>query len=169
MHTFAHTHKRILNSCYLYPIHAGLHLQLLYSFPGLGDAGCAVVGDTVLHGAPVTPSRSTKGGHTESVNITLNPEAAAAPLAMSLTPLEQAILCHNPFFLFKEPILSEGICFTAAKLHFIWRKKGLMGAAGQCHFSVSVHAWSVFFSPLREFLLFFTSAGWERSYKRREH
>lgn len=103
MHTFAHTHKRILNSCYLYPIHAGLHLQLLYSFPGLGDAGCAVVGDTVLHGAPVTPSRSTKGGHTESVNITLNPEAAAAPLAMSLTPLEQAILCHNLFFYLKNP------------------------------------------------------------------
>lgn len=46
---------------YLYPIHAGLHLQLLHSFPGLGDAGRAVVGDTVLHGAPVTPNTGTKG------------------------------------------------------------------------------------------------------------
>lgn len=47
---------------YLYPIHAGLHLQLLHSFPGLGDAGRAVVCDTVLHGAPVTPNAGTKGG-----------------------------------------------------------------------------------------------------------
>ncbi len=46
---------------YLYPIHAGLHLQLLHRFPGLGDAGRAVVGDTVLHGAPVMPNTSTKG------------------------------------------------------------------------------------------------------------
>lgn len=38
---------------HLYSVHAGLHLQLLHSLPGLGDAGRAVVGDAVLHGAPV--------------------------------------------------------------------------------------------------------------------
>lgn len=38
---------------HLYSVHAGFHFQLLHSLPGLGDAGCAVVGDAVLHGAPV--------------------------------------------------------------------------------------------------------------------
>lgn len=38
---------------HLYSVHAGLHFQLLHSLPGLGDAGRAVVGNAVLHGAPV--------------------------------------------------------------------------------------------------------------------
>ena len=38
---------------HLYSVHAGLHFELLHSLPGLGDAGRAVVGDAVLHGAPV--------------------------------------------------------------------------------------------------------------------
>lgn len=62
MEIFAYGYTgEIKSSPYLYPIHAGLHLQLLHSFPGLGDAGCAVVGDTVFHDAPVMPNRDTKG------------------------------------------------------------------------------------------------------------
>lgn len=74
---------------YLYPIHAGLHLQLLHSFPGLGDAGRAVVGDAVLHGAPVTPNRC-KGGGRDSVNVTLNQH----PPGDSSTLMEQ-LLYYN--------------------------------------------------------------------------
>lgn len=73
---------------YLYPIHAGLHLQLLHSFPGLGDAGRAVVGDAVLHGAPVTPNRCKGGG--DSVNVTLNQH----PPGDSSTLMEQ-LLYYN--------------------------------------------------------------------------
>lgn len=36
---------------HLYPVHARFHLELLHGFPGLGDAGRAVVGDGVLHGS----------------------------------------------------------------------------------------------------------------------
>ena len=38
---------------HLYSVHAGFHFELLHSLPGLGDAGRVVVGDAVLHGAPV--------------------------------------------------------------------------------------------------------------------
>ena len=48
---------------YLYPVHASLHLQLLHCFPGLGDAGCAVVGDAVLHGTPVGVKGGRRGAH----------------------------------------------------------------------------------------------------------
>lgn len=33
----------------LHPVHAGLHLQLLHGFPGLGDAGGTVVRHAFLH------------------------------------------------------------------------------------------------------------------------
>lgn len=36
---------------YLHPVHAGLHLQLLHSLPGLGDAGSAVIGHAFFHSA----------------------------------------------------------------------------------------------------------------------
>lgn len=52
---------------HLYSVHAGLHLQLFHSLPGLGDASGAVVGDAVLHGAPVMG-----WGHVWRINITLN-------------------------------------------------------------------------------------------------
>lgn len=113
---------------YLYSVHAGLHLQLLHSFPGMGDAGGAVVGDTVLHDASVTPDKGTKGGrvgggglHIESMNTTLNPEDRSPPGATSLAPLQQPFSATNPFitiiiiiiflFKFKEPILSRESVF----------------------------------------------------------
>lgn len=64
-------------------------------------------------------------GDTESMNITLNPKSSI-PLATFLPPSPQL---EKPFsattFLFKkDPFCLRGgggVCFTAAKLHFIWR------------------------------------------------
>ena len=50
--------------CYLYSVHAGLHLQLLHGFPGLRDAGCAVVSDVVLHdAAPAVHMQAHRAHH----------------------------------------------------------------------------------------------------------
>lgn len=106
--------RETVKALYLYPIHAGLHLQLLHSFPGLGDAGRAVVGNTVLHGAPVTPNTGTKGDtHIESMNITLNPQSNPPP---------QAILYHN--LLFKRTHFVWGNLFKSSHAPF-YLKKGL--------------------------------------------
>lgn len=125
---------------YLYPIHAGLHLQLLHSFPGLGDAGRAVVGDAVLHGAPVTPNRC-KGGGGDSVNVTLNQH----PPGDSSTLMEQ-LLYYN-----LTPTCSFLHSETWKDPHFvcpfvIWRSCSVgISWTAVCHFSASAHAWLLFF------------------------
>lgn len=109
---------------YLYPIHAGLHLQLLHSFPGLGDAGRAVVGDAVLHGAPVTPNRC-KGGGGDSVNVTLNQH----PPWRQLYPDGAATLLqpHPHPFLFTQWNLEGPILFV----HLLSEEAALWASAGQ--------------------------------------
>lgn len=118
---------------YLYPIHAGLHLQLLHSFPGLGDAGRAVVGDAVLHGAPVTPNRC-KGGGGDSVNVTLNQHPPGDSYSTTTSPPPV------PFYTVK-----------LGRTHFvcpfvIWRSCSVgISWTAVCHFSASAHAWLLFF------------------------
>lgn len=117
-----------------------------------------------------------KGGHTESMNITLHPasSSSSSPPGDVSAPLGAAILCHNLFFfLFKGPILSGGICFTAAKLHFIWRKS-FEGSSWTVSFFIHCSCMVSFTPPppshtLREMLLFFTIAGWGRSSECRKH
>lgn len=45
---------------YLHPVHAGFHLQLLHSLPGLGDAGGAATGHAFLH--PAAPETTEAKG-----------------------------------------------------------------------------------------------------------
>lgn len=150
--TYARIHPQTqvkIKALYLYPIHAGLHLQLLHSFPGLGDAGRAVVGDTVLHGAPVTPNAGTKGGHIESMNITLNPQSSApTPGDVTTPPLEQPF--STTTFLFKGPILS-GESVLQQPSSILSEERGLKGSSwtAVCHFTVSAHAWLCFLFLVR--------------------
>lgn len=44
---------------HLHPVHAGFHLQLLHSLPGLGDAGGAATGHAFLH--PAAPAERRHG------------------------------------------------------------------------------------------------------------
>lgn len=72
IHPFFHKRQMLFHGLkeadvlYLYPVHAGLHLQLLHSFSGLGDARCAVVGDAVLHGAPAMSNSRVDQHHTKT-------------------------------------------------------------------------------------------------------
>ena len=47
---------------YLHPVHAGFHLQLLHSFPGLGDAGGAVIGHAFFHSAAPGTTKVKEAG-----------------------------------------------------------------------------------------------------------
>lgn len=47
---------------YLHPVHAGFHLQLLHSFPGLGDAGGAVIGHAFFHSAAPGTTKAKEVG-----------------------------------------------------------------------------------------------------------
>ncbi len=68
----------------LYPVHAGLHLQLLHRFPGLRDAGGAVIGHSVLH------DRVLHTKHTQSQQYQILPAAAGAKQTESTGDLVQA-------------------------------------------------------------------------------
>lgn len=47
---------------YLHPVPAGFHLQLLHSFPGLGDAGGAVIGHAFFHSAAPGTTKAKEVG-----------------------------------------------------------------------------------------------------------
>lgn len=60
--------------------------------------------------------------HMESMNIALNPQCSILPPSNVFASLsEQPSSKAQRFIVFTGPILSEGICYPAAELHFIWR------------------------------------------------
>lgn len=68
----------------LYPVHAGLHLQLLHGFPGLRDAGGAVISHSVLHDW-VLHTKHTQKSSWESVSSG-NQHAPASVLLQHIWP-----------------------------------------------------------------------------------
>lgn len=116
---------------YLYPIHAGLHLQLLHSFPGLGDAGRAVVGNTVLHGAPVTQAQG--GGNMESMSITLNPQSSVLlppGVVSNVNPPSPEQPFSTTTFLLKDPFCL-GECVLQQPCSILSEERAQKAAAGQ--------------------------------------
>lgn len=72
---------------HLHPVHAGFHLQLLHSFPGLGDAGGAVIGHAFFHSAAPGTTKVKEAGRVACLKA--EPPLNLLPLPSSAASLSR--------------------------------------------------------------------------------